>query len=172
MNTVTTTYLEMTDVAQLRPKISSDPLFIVLEATSRQWQFNRVLYEFVGADWAWRDKLAWTDEQWSSYVEDERLQTFVAYYDGSVAGYFELFVIEREVEIAYFGLASPFIGKGLGGAFLTRALEEAWRTKPNRVWVHTCTLDHAFALKNYEGRGMVVYKTEIDLLHGFHAVFA
>jgi len=160
MSTVTTTYLEMTDVAQLRPKICSDPRFSILESTSRQGQFNRFLYEFVGAEWAWRDKLTWTDEQWQSYAEDERLQTFVAYYDGSVAGYFELFSVEDEVEIAYFGLALPFIGKGLGGAFLTRALEEAWRENPKRVWVHTCTLDHAFALKNYEDRGMVVYKTE------------
>jgi len=131
-----------------------------MEATARQWQFNRFLYEFIGANWAWRDKLTWSDEQWRSYVEDERLQTFVAYYDGSVAGYFELSVCDDEVEIAYFGLAPSFVGKGLGGALLTRALEEAWRTKPKRVWVHTCTLDHPFALKNYEDRGMVVYKTE------------
>lgn len=157
---ITTIYLEMTDVAQLRPKTCADPRFRVLEATAKQWQFNRFLYEFVGADWAWRDKLSWTDEQWRSHIEDEKIQTFVAYYDGSVAGYFELSEQDHEVEIAYFGLAPSFVGKGLGGALLTQALEEAWRNKPNRVWVHTCTLDHPFALKNYEDRGMVVYKTE------------
>lgn len=160
MSPITTIYLEMTDVSQLRPRICDDPRFQVLEATARQWPFNRFLYEFIGADWAWQDKLSWSDEQWRSYVEDERLKTFVAYYDGSVAGYFELSERDNEVEIAYFGLAPSFVGKGLGGALLTQALEEAWQTKPNRVWVHTCTLDHAFALKNYEERGMVVYKTE------------
>ena len=77
-----------------------------------------------------------------------------------MAGYFELFEREHEVEIIYFGLAPSFIGKGFGGALLTRALEEAWRMNPNRVWVHTCTLDHAAALSNYKARGMVVYKTE------------
>lgn len=77
-----------------------------------------------------------------------------------MAGYFELSEQDHEVEIAYFGLAPSFVGKGLGGALLTQALEEAWRNKPNRVWVHTCTHDHPFALKNYENRGMVVYKTE------------
>jgi GNAT superfamily N-acetyltransferase len=158
---VTTIYLEMRDAAQLRPGTCADPRFRVMQATTKQWRFNRFLYEFIGADWAWRDKLSWTDEQWHAYVENENLHTYVAYHDGSIAGYFELLVVGSEVEIIYFGLASSFIGKGLGGAFLTRALEESWRMKPSRVWVHTCNLDHPSALKNYEDRGMVVYKTEI-----------
>ena len=33
--------------------------------------------------------------------------------------------------------------------------------KINRVWVHTCTLDHKNALKNYMTRGMKIFKTEI-----------
>lgn len=55
---ITTIYLEMTDVAQLCPKTCADPRFRVLEAKAKQWQFNRFLYEFVGADWVWRDKLS------------------------------------------------------------------------------------------------------------------
>lgn len=157
---MTTIYLEMADATRLRPKTCDDPRFRVLESTAKQWQFNRFLYQFVGAEWAWRDKLSWSDDQWRSYVEHDDLKTFVAYYDGSVAGYFELSHAGGEVEIAYFGLAPSFIGKGLGGALLTKALEEAWRLRPKRVWVHTCTLDHPFALANYEARGMVVYKTE------------
>jgi GNAT superfamily N-acetyltransferase len=160
MSNITTTYLEMTDVTQLRPKACADPRFRVLEATVRQWRFNRFLYEWVGAKWAWNDKLSWSDEQWRSYVEDENLRTFVAYYDGSPAGYFELSEREREVEIVYFGLALAFIGRGLGGPLLTRALEEAWSMTPRRVWVHTCSLDHASALNNYKARGMMVYRTE------------
>jgi GNAT superfamily N-acetyltransferase len=158
---VTTIYLEMTDASQLRPRTCPDPRFRVMEATTRQWQYNRFLYQFIGADWAWRDKLSWTDDQWRAYVGDESMHTFVACHDGSIAGYFELYKFAGEIQIAYFGLASSFIGKGLGGAFLTSALEEAWRMKPGRVWVHTCNLDHAFALKNYKDRGMVVYKTEV-----------
>ena len=33
--------------------------------------------------------------------------------------------------------------------------------KINRVWVHTCTLDHKNALNNYMTRGMKIFKTEI-----------
>ena len=160
MTSVTTFYLEMTNVGQLRPKTCEDPRFQVLEATARQWPLNRFLYQFVGEKWAWKDKLVWTNEQWRAYVEDEHLRTFVAYYDGSVAGYFELAARDQDVEIAYFGLVAPFIGRGLGGLLLTRTLQEAWNLAPKRVWVHTCTLDHEAALANYQARGMVVYKSE------------
>ncbi len=160
MTSIAITYLEMTDPKQLRPKDCADGRFRILEVTEQQWQFNRFLYEFIGAKWAWTDKLSWTDEQWRVYVEDDQLRTFVAYHDGTLAGYYELSERKQEIEIAYFGLSPIFIGRGFGGALLTRALEEAWRTKPSRVWVHTCTLDHAAARANYEARGMVVYKTE------------
>lgn len=160
MNTITTYCLEMTTAEQLRPKTCADPSFRILEATARQWQFNRFLYQFVGEKWAWKDKLVWTDAQWRAYVEDPKILTFVAYHDGSLAGYFELSARDQEVEIAYFGLVAPFIGRGLGGPLLTRTLQEAWKLAPKRVWVHTCTLDHEAALANYRARGMTVYKTE------------
>lgn len=160
MIAVTTTFLEMTDRARFRPQASLVPCFRVLEATVKQWRLNRFLYELVGEPWAWRDKLSWSEHQWRSYAEGEGLRTFVAYYDGSPAGYFELSLQEEEVEIAYFGLAPTFIGKGFGGPLLSRAIEEAWQMKPKRVWVHTCNLDHPVALRNYQARGMVIYKTE------------
>lgn len=156
-----TTYLEMRSASQLRPKRSADDRFWVGEATVKQWEFNRFLYCTVGAPWSWNDKRAWSDAQWREYVECARLRTFVAYYDGAPAGYYELFQhVDGTVEIAYFGLLPAFVGRGLGGPLLTSALEEAWRLEPGRVWVHTCTLDHPAAVRNYEARGMVIYKVE------------
>lgn len=164
MNTITTTYLQMTDRAQFQPKVSTDPLFKVTEAPDKQWRLNRFLYKLVGEPWTWYDKLSWNEDQWRSYAEDDRLRTFVAYHDGVHAGYFELSNHDNEVEIAYFGLARDFIGKGLGGPLLSRAIEEAWNMNPGRVWVHTCTLDHPHAINNYLARGMVIYKTETQEL--------
>ncbi|MCU0453530.1 MAG: GNAT family N-acetyltransferase [Bacteroidetes bacterium] len=159
---VTTWYLEMRSREAIRPKWIDDPHLRILEATARQWEFNRFLYLAVGRDWAWNDKRAWTDEQWKAYAESPKLCTFIAYVDGSPAGYFEL---QRDdeggVEIVYFGLMPAFIGRGLGAHLLTTALEEAWRMRPTRVWVHTCSLDHPGALKNYEARGMVLYRTDL-----------
>src|ERR1041385_9074245 len=144
MTAVTTTYLEMTSPAQLRAKRCDSPRFRVLEAKARQWQFNRFLYVLVGKDWAWVDRLKWSDAQWKEYVERSEVRTFVAYFDGSPAGYFELHG-DDSVEIAYFGLAPDFIGKGFGGPLPTTAIEEAWSGDAKRVWVHTCTLDHPAA---------------------------
>jgi len=61
-------------------------------------------------------------------------------------------------------LLPEFIGRRLGGALLTSAIQQAWSRSggvaPNRVWVHTCNRDHPQALANYQARGMVIYKVE------------
>lgn len=81
--------------------------------------------------------------------------------DGESAGYFEL---QRQddgsVEIVYFGLVPKFIGRGLGGPLLTRAVEEAWTMGAKRVWLHTCTLDSPRALPGYKARGFREFRTE------------
>lgn len=66
-------------------------------------------------------------------------------------------------EIAYFGLAAPFIGRGFGGYLLSEAIKCAWQIpSTRRVFVHTCTLDHESALRNYQARGLKVYKEETE----------
>jgi GNAT superfamily N-acetyltransferase len=162
-----TTYLEMRSPDQLRPKRCPDAQFQVREQKQPSWVFNRDLYFAVGEQWRWIDKRPWTDDQWKEYATGPELRTFAAYYDGKLAGYYELLNNDQgDVEIAYFGLLPEFIGRGLGGALLTSAIEEAWSPEsirgiaPKRVWVHTCTLDHPQALANYQARGMVVYKVE------------
>lgn len=156
-----TTYLEMRSRDQMRPK-RADARFQVREKTERDWRFNRDLYLRVGEQWDWIDKRPWTDEQWKEYATAE-LRTFGGYYDDALVGYYEL-RRDREagIEIAYFGLLPEWIGRGLGGALLTSAIEAAWRIEPNtsRVWVHTCNRDHPQALANYQARGMIVYKVE------------
>jgi GNAT superfamily N-acetyltransferase len=161
MPEVTITFLQMTSAAELRPRHSPDPRFAIREAVVRQWQVNRFLYFYVGGPWEWTDKQSWSYEKWRSYVESDNLRTFVAFLEGSIAGYYELRRdAAQAVEIVYFGLAPGFIGRGFGGALLTDAIERAWAWDARRVWVHTCTRDHPAALKNYQARGMVVYDLE------------
>jgi len=94
-------------------------------------------------------------------VSQSELRTFAAYHDEELVGYYELRSDdEGGVEIAYFGLLPQFVGRGLGGALLTNAIEEGWKMSPKRVWVHTCNRDHPQALANYQARGLVVYKVE------------
>lgn len=156
---VTITYLEMTDRGQLQPARAGGLQLVRAEVASPE--LNRFLYAAVGARWGWYSRLTWDYARWLAYLDRPELETWVAYVAGTPAGYFEL---ERQdggdVEIAYIGLLPAFIGQGLGGALLTAAVARAWDMGAARVWVHTCTLDHPQALRNYEARGFTVFRTE------------
>ena len=78
-------------------------------------------------------------------------------YQGTTAGYFELNSQDRDLELAYFGLLTPLVGKGLGGGLLSAGIENTRGTETHRIWVHTCSLDHPNALKNYQARGFQIY---------------
>jgi len=135
---------------------------VVVEACIRQFEFNRFLYQFVGGPWGWTDKLSWSEEQWRAYAEHDRLRTWVAWCEGSPAGYFELQKYDdARIEINYFGLAQNFIGRGFGGYLLSEAIRQAWAWGASRVTVNTCSLDHPGALANYQARGMKIYKTTV-----------
>ncbi len=161
MKIVTTYYLDMKTPESLLEKESPEGLAI-RECEIKQYRFNRFLYQLVGADWEWTDKADWPDGQWQDYAESENLRTWVAYFQGSPAGYYELQKqANGDVEIAYFGLTPPFIGRGFGGYLLYHAIRSAWEWPgTKRVWVHTCTLDHPHALQNYLARGMEVFHAE------------
>jgi len=143
MSDVTIYYLEMLSADSHQPKPLPADLSIS-EALIKQYQVNRMLYQLVGEDWEWNDKSVWSKDKCS------------------IAGFFELEQIDPQTnELAYFGLAGKFIGRGFGGALLSAAVAEAWQWgSPQRVIVNTCTLDHPNALVNYKARGFSVYKTK------------
>lgn len=159
---VTTFYLEMTDPAGLRPAGARAELRVE-EVRVPCPELNRFLYTAVGGPWYWTDRLPWTYARWMEYLARPELETWVGTVEGTPAGYHEL---ERQaegaVEIAYFGLLPQFIGRGLGGDLLTRAVRRAWEMSARRVWVHTCTLDGPVALANYEARGFRRYREETE----------
>ena len=156
---ITVTYLQMTARDELTDETLAKPYALTCAARPVA-AFSRFLYTSVGADWTWYMRRGWTQKQWERHVERPTLETWVAYLDGTPCGYFEL---ERHtdasVEIALFGLLPGFIGEGLGKGLLQDALTRAWETA-NRVWLHTCSLDHPQALPNYLARGMRVYRKE------------
>jgi GNAT superfamily N-acetyltransferase len=158
---VTTYYMEMSSPEEHRPGSSRPVDFELKQVKIPCPEFNRFFYSAIGGDWFWLDRLPWTYEQWRTYVTRPEIQTWCGYSAGTPVGYFELELLpETGVEIVYFGLLPQFVGKGLGGALLTSAIQQAWALEPHRVWVHTCTLDHPGALSNYQARGFRLYKQE------------
>ena len=160
---VTTIYLQMMwppHAGQETPPPPREDLH-VLRADKIPVRFYRYLYDNVGAAWLWYERRLLGDEQLAAVVQDPLVEVNVLYAGGVPAGYAEL---DRrapgQVELAYFGLMPDFIGQGLGGYFLHWAIKRAWVPGPDRVWVHTCSLDHPRALETYVSAGFHEYKRE------------
>jgi GNAT superfamily N-acetyltransferase len=158
---VTTYYLEQTSPSDLKAK-HTDQVLDVRQVEVPLPELNRFFYTTVGRDWYWVDRLSWHYAQWQAWADRPELQTWVLYVQGTPAGYFELEKQGTTINLAYFGLLAQFVGKGLGGYFLSVATHKAWGWNAERVTVNTCTLDHEGALKNYLARGFKLYdqKTE------------
>jgi len=161
MSDITVYYLEMLSAdAHQKKRVPAD--LSITEARIKQYQVNRMLYGLVGESYQWNEKSDWTVGKWKDFAESERLRTWIAYHQGSIAGYFELQQVDSlTIGLAYFGLAGKFIGKGFGGALLSTAVTQAWAWgSPQRIIVNTCSLDHPNALVNYKARGFSVYETK------------
>ena len=154
---VTITYLELPADAEIRPPSKPAPPGFAVRVVEDP-AVNRDLYRRVGADYAWIDRLRWSDARWRLYAE--RVETHVVELDGAAAGYFEL---ERDsdanAKVSIFGLLGDYHGRGLGGHALVAALTRGREIAP-RVWLTTCTLDGPHALANYLARGMRPFREE------------
>ena len=127
------------------------------------FQLNKFFYKNVGNKHKWTDRLIWSENEWIRYVSSANIETYILKIENDLAGYFELInhLNLKEIEIAYFGLLEEYHNKKLGGYLLSEAIKKSFLKKNiERVWVHTCTLDHKNALKNYMARGMKIYKKE------------
>tara|TARA_B100001123_G_C15179849_1_gene974934 strand:- start:464 stop:976 length:513 start_codon:yes stop_codon:yes gene_type:complete len=155
-------YLEINSINHLNPlnKPNKDcNLFLVDPA---DFQLNKFFYKQVGKDYRWIDRLAWDNNDWIKYLENQNIKTYILKDKENLIGYFEsIFDFKkRETEIAYFGILSEFFGKKYGGYLLSEAILKSFEEGIKRVWVHTCSLDHKNALNNYKARGMKIFKSE------------
>ena len=155
-------YLEINSIQDLNKVIepSGDCSLNLLEPIN--FQLNKFFYKNIGKKHKWIDRLVWTDSQWIDYVSNKNVKTYVFKFRDDLAGFFELISHgeKKEVEIAYFGLLEEFQNKKLGSYLLSQAIQKSFNGSIERVWVHTCSLDHKNALKNYIARGMKIFKTE------------
>jgi len=161
--TINRNYLEIKSIDTLRE--SNAPKFInsIDLVDPIDFQINKFFYKNIGKKHRWIDRLIWSDDNWIKYVSNLKVETYIFKVKEDLAGYFELITHDdlKEIEIAYFGLLEKYHNKKLGGYFLSEAIKKCFlKEKINRVWVHTCTLDHENALKNYLARGMKIYKKE------------
>ena len=159
-------YLEINSIKDLNEVVKPNKDYSLNLLEPINFQLNKFFYKNIGKKHKWTDRLVWTEAQWIDYVSSKKVRTYILKYQNDLAGYFELIshIDKKEVEIAYFGLLEEFQNKKLGSYLLTQALKKSFNSKVNRVWVHTCSLDHKNALKNYIARGMKIFKSETILI--------
>tara|TARA_B100001540_G_scaffold115627_1_gene103604 strand:- start:26 stop:529 length:504 start_codon:yes stop_codon:yes gene_type:complete len=156
-------YLEINSIKDLKETNQSFDDFSIVLIDPINFQLNKFFYKNIGKKHRWVDRLIWSEQQWIDYVSNSKVKTYVLKKKDDLVGFFELiFHLEnKEVEIAYFGILEEYQNKKLGSFLLSEAIKKSFNENINRVWLHTCSLDHENALKNYLARGMKIYKSEI-----------
>ncbi|MBM7050642.1 MULTISPECIES: GNAT family N-acetyltransferase [unclassified Rothia (in: high G+C Gram-positive bacteria)] len=140
-------------------------------------ELARWLYSAVGGPWRWYERLTWSFQQWADELAEAGAEIWLLTVNGTPSGYCQLAAhvetsnrqAHTETEILYFGLLENTHGQGLGRALLTAMVNRAWDLHTRhplppvkRVWVHTCTLDGAHALANYQRRGFEIYGSHTE----------
>ena len=156
-------FLEIISLQDLKEgdMISNDYSLSLIDPTN--FQLNKFFYKKIGKNHKWVDRLIWSEQKWINYVSSANVKGYVFKYKNDLVGFFELIFHpeNKEIEIAYFGILQEYQNKKLGSYLLSEAIKISFKRKINRVWVHTCSLDHKNALKNYLARGMKIFKTEV-----------
>ena len=156
-------YLEIKSIKNLIETSTPNEECSIDIVNPADFQINKFFYKNIGKNHKWTDRLIWSETDWIKYSTDPKVETYILKVKGELAGYFELILHlkSKEIEIAYFGLLKEYHNKELGGYLLSKAIKKSFEKEGlKRVWVHTCTLDHENALKNYLARGMKIYKKE------------
>ena len=156
-------YLELKSFKDFKEVKKPSEDYSVELVDPKDFQLNKFFYKNIGKNCHWVDRLVWTELDWTKYISDKKISTYVLKNKDEMAGYFELLFHKdtKEAEIAYFGILEEYFGRKLGGYLLSEAIKLSFKLDCIRVWVHTCSLDHKNALFNYQSRGMKIFKSEI-----------
>ena len=157
------TYLEMTEPPA--PRALPDGPGLALRRVERaKLDWYRDLFRRIGTDWLWFGRLVMPDDRVTAIIGDRQVEVYALARDGNDNGLLEL---DRraapDIELAYFGVTPELTGQGAGRWLMHQAMTLAWRHRPRRFWVHTCTLDHPGALAFYLRSGFRAYRRAVEV---------
>jgi GNAT superfamily N-acetyltransferase len=157
------TYLEMRNPPPEVPAPTSSE-FAIRRVQQADLHWYRGLYRQIGEPWLWFSRLRMPDAELSATIHDPHVDVFALSHEGIDKGLLEF---DRrqfpDIELSFFGVVPALIGKGAGRALLQQGLAAAWEYRPQRVWLHTCTLDHPRALEFYQKAGFIPYKRAVEV---------
>ncbi|MEG3090309.1 GNAT family N-acetyltransferase [Sphingomonas sp. PB1R3] len=159
--TIVTT-LEMRERPRPRP-LPASPLSLAAWARPDPAKY-RTLFARVGAPWLWFSRLVMDEASLTAIIHDPAVSVFaVVDRMGIEVGLLELDHRQPGAcEIGYFGLVPELAGRGHGRWLMAQAMMRAWTPGVERVWVHTCTLDHPSALNFYRKQGFTAVSRAVE----------
>ena len=122
------------------------------------------LIRSIGAPWLWSSILELSADDLDAYLTYEERHVFRLEDEvGKAIGIFQTDLQDKGIalEVEFFGLVPEATGKKLGPAMMQAGLEAVWTEKVQRVWLHTCTLDHPAALTFYQRQGFQPFKRRV-----------
>lgn len=157
------TSLEMRTRAAARPEVAGEGWTLRHETRPDVARY-RALFAALGRDWLWASRLAMPEAELAAILADPAVEVHVLSADGRDQGLLELdFRIAGACEVAFFAVSGALQGRGAGRWLMNRALDLAWDRPIERLWVHTCTLDHPAALDFYRRTGFVPFRRQVEV---------
>jgi GNAT superfamily N-acetyltransferase len=135
--------------------------------TEKDININKFFYRQIGKDHFWRDRLLWSDKEWKKYINNKNLETGIMKINNKFAGFYEqeFHKNKNEIELIQMGILKEFQGKKFGSFLLKHIIQNVLNRNIERLWVHTCSLDHKHALNNYLSKGLKIFREEeIDFI--------
>ncbi len=136
----------------------------LVPVTPAEADLCRSLFVAIGTPWLWSRAFVSAHDSTADSV-DSASDTYFARLEQRSIG---IVAFEDrqgcDVEITWFGLTPDATGRNLGRSVMAAALAHAWRSSPNRVWLHTCSFDHPAATRFYSGCGFVPYATGFEIM--------
>lgn len=157
------TYLEM---RRPQPAAASpaESAFVIRKLTKPDIDWYRALYREIGEPWLWFSRLRMSDDELRAIIHNPSVDVFALSHEGTDGGLLEFDRRQAsDIEIAFFGVVPRLLGKRAGRALLQHCLPLAWAHQPQRIWLHTCTLDHPGALAFYRKAGFIPYRRAIEI---------
>jgi GNAT superfamily N-acetyltransferase len=156
------THLQMTAPPARRDDPPGSWSLRKVDAPALAWY--RDLFRRVGENWLWFSRARMSDAELATIIHAAGIEVYALVVDGRDEGLLELdFREPGQCELVYFGVTSSLIGTGAARFLMNRALERAWSGGVQRVWVHTCTLDHPSALAFYQRSGFTPFRRQVEI---------
>ncbi|RUX04215.1 GNAT family N-acetyltransferase [Mesorhizobium sp. M8A.F.Ca.ET.059.01.1.1] len=133
--------------------------------TNLEPAFYRSVFLEIGAPWLWDRAAEMSDADIAEHFADPRQHLYYGHDErGSHVGMAEFTLADsNEIEITYFGLFPSLTGRGLGKRLMAGALDQAWRLKPGRIWLHTSSIDHHSVIGFYRACGFEPFAAGFEI---------